>query len=92
LTDGFRTYAQQEDAYKRKPDKARPPGTSQHEVGRAADLEPHDFTDEDLRLFELARTNRREPYHVELGASWTDGTAFEAMGVSLRNSNFSPQP
>lgn len=92
LTDGYRTYQQQEEAHRRKPDKALPPGSSQHEKGRAADLEPHDFSDADLRLFELARTNSKEPYHVELGASWTDGGAFEAMGVSLRNSSMSAQP
>ena len=38
LTDGYRTRAQQEDVYRRKPNLAAPPGHSLHEYGLAADL------------------------------------------------------
>lgn len=38
ITDGFRTSAQQADAYRRKPNLAAPPGHSLHEKGLAADL------------------------------------------------------
>lgn len=39
ITDGFRTYDQQADVYRRKPNLAVPPGTSKHEKGLAVDVD-----------------------------------------------------
>lgn len=42
ISDGFRTFEQQADVYRRKPNLAAKPGTSRHEVGQAVDIHPED--------------------------------------------------
>lgn len=64
VTDGYRTREQQEELYRRKPRFAAKPGTSQHEFGRAVDLQPHDFDPRILSKFGL-RAIAGEPWHLQ---------------------------
>jgi hypothetical protein len=71
VTDSFRTYAQQADLYKRKPNLAAKPGTSGHEKGICVDIvemQSNDiknaFTAEDWHQFNRAKEPWHWSYHV----------------------------
>lgn len=90
VTSGFRSYEQQAKLYAEKPHLAAPPGRSQHEKGRAADLafanadvraEAHRRAGEFGLTFPLKdRSRNPEPWHVEPvgGRGRTGGTSSAA--------------
>lgn len=70
LTDGFRTRAQQADLYARKPNLAAPPGSSNHEKGRAADIgyenpQARQWAQQNAAAYGLRFPMSYEPWHVE---------------------------
>lgn len=62
LTDGYRTRAQQEDLYRRKPGLAAPPGRSFHEKGLAIDV--------NFNGWSAADKNRFINYMKSVGFTW----------------------
>lgn len=91
-TSGFRTYEQQAKLYAEKPHLAAPPGRSQHEKGRAADLafaneaaraEAHRRAGEFGLTFPLKdRARNPEPWHVEPIGGRRGGPANDNGGLN----------
>ncbi|MGG4438310.1 glucosaminidase domain-containing protein [Priestia megaterium] len=81
ITDGGRTYAQQVDVKRRKPNLAATPGKSNHEIGTAVDVGPgwlRPLRDGDLAKYGLYKSaiGKGEDWHIDLienkGRSNTD--------------------
>ena len=66
LTSGYRTYDEQADLYRRKPNLAAPPGRSNHEDGMAADIAGGlDCAHARAAEFGLHFPMDYEPWHIE---------------------------
>lgn len=66
LTSGYRTYDEQADLYRRKPNLAAPPGRSNHEDGLAADIAGDlDCAHQRAAEFGLHFPMDHEPWHIE---------------------------
>jgi hypothetical protein len=71
ITDGGRTYAQQKDVKRRKPNLAAKPGTSNHEIGTAADIASQwvrNLSNKQLAKYGLYKSalSKGETWHVDL--------------------------
>lgn len=71
ITDGGRTYAQQVDVKRRKPNLAAKPGTSNHEIGTAADIASQwvrNLSNKQLAKYGLYKSalSKGETWHVDL--------------------------
>ena len=69
VTDGFRSYQEQADLYRRMPNKAAKPGRSMHEFGLAFDADGKALNEMDklgiMRKYGLTRPIGGEDWHVE---------------------------
>lgn len=71
ITDGGRSYAQQKDVKRRKPYLAAKPGTSNHEIGTAADIASQwvrNLSNDELKKYGLYKSalSKGETWHVDL--------------------------
>jgi hypothetical protein len=71
ITDGGRTYAQQVDVRRRKPNLAAKPGNSNHEIGTAADIASQwvrNLSNAQLKKYGLYKSalSKGETWHVDL--------------------------
>ena len=76
VNDGYRTFAEQEALHKANPDKAAPPGKSQHEFGLAVDINSATADEMEklglMRKYGFTRPIGGERWHLEMAGTQLD--------------------